>query len=385
MSVLYEPVQWNRAKIIYDVVLIAMVAVYILLFLNLAPQLSEGARATDGQIQRIRAFGTCAFLMLTVVLCIGPAARLDRRFLPVLYNRRHIGVITAAVAFTHAAFVLDWYYNFSPTDRYVALLSSNTSFGQVLGFPFEAFGIFALFVLIVLAVTSHDFWLKFLTPPVWKAMHMAIYFAYAAVIAHIALGYLQDGRNGAFLVVTLASVACVVGLHVAALYADWRDEGRQAVVSAPEVSTWIAIAPAGNFQDGRAKIVMLPNGEKVAVFRHGEKLSALTNACAHQNGPLGEGRIVDGCVTCPWHGFQYRPEDGCAPAPFTEKIATYRLKLTDGVIHLDPRANPPGTFVEPIVSPLPLDAQAVGSSAPASKAASSGPTTDGSATPGVTA
>ena len=28
-------------------------------------------------------------------------------------------------------------------------------------------------------------------------------------------------------------------------------------------------------------------------------------------GPLGEGKIVDGCITCPWHGFQYRPQDGC--------------------------------------------------------------------------
>jgi nitrite reductase/ring-hydroxylating ferredoxin subunit len=29
-----------------------------------------------------------------------------------------------------------------------------------------------------------------------------------------------------------------------------------------------------------------------------------------QNGPLGEGRIVDGCITCPWHGYQYRPDTG---------------------------------------------------------------------------
>lgn len=25
--------------------------------------------------------------------------------------------------------------------------------------------------------------------------------------------------------------------------------------------------------------------------------------CKHQNDPLGEGKIVDGCVTCPWHGY----------------------------------------------------------------------------------
>ncbi|MEL7048097.1 MAG: Rieske 2Fe-2S domain-containing protein [Pseudomonadota bacterium] len=353
MSVLYEPIQWNRSKVVYDVVVLAMVAAYILLFLNLAPQISDGARGTDGLIQRMRAFGSCGFLLLTVVLCIGPLARLDRRFLPLLYNRRHLGVITAAVAFTHAAFVLDWYYNFSPTDRYVALLISNTSFGQVLGFPFEVFGIFALVVLIILAVTSHDFWLKFLTPPVWKAMHMLIYFAYAAVVAHVALGYLQDGKNVAFMGMTFVSVFAVVSLHAAAAYKDWRDEGRQVAIGAEEINAWVRVAPPEDFADGRAKIVMLADGEKVAVFRHGDKISALTNACAHQNGPLGEGRIVDGCVTCPWHGFQYRPEDGCAPAPFTEKIATYHLKIENGAVLLNPVANPPGTYVEPVVSALP--------------------------------
>ena len=51
----------------------------------------------------IRAFGTCAFVMLTAILWIGPLARLDRRFLPLLYNRRHFGVLTFLVALVHVA------------------------------------------------------------------------------------------------------------------------------------------------------------------------------------------------------------------------------------------------------------------------------------------
>ena len=49
------------------------------------------------------------------------------------------------------------------------------------------------------------------------------------------------------------------------------------------------------------------------------------------------------CVTCPWHGYEYRLEDGCAPPPFTEKLATYRVRLRDGMIEVDPNALPPGT------------------------------------------
>ena len=93
---------------------------------------------------------------------------------------------------------------------------------------------------------------------------------------------------------------------------------------------------------------MTPDGERVAVVRHGDKISALSNVCAHQNGPLGEGRVIDGCLTCPWHGHQFRPEDGCAPAPFTDKVPTYRVKLENGVIYVDPTPNPKGTYVEPV-------------------------------------
>jgi len=48
-------------------------------------------------------------------------------------------------------------------------------------------------------------------------------------------------------------------------------------------------------------------------------------------------------VTCPWHGYQYRLTDGCAPPPFTEKLATYRVRVSHGVIEVDPRPLPPGT------------------------------------------
>ena len=52
--------------------------------------------------------------------------------------------------------------------------------------------------------------------------------------------------------------------------------------------------------------------------------------------------MIDGCITCPWHGYQYRLEDGRAPPPFTEKLATYRLRVRDGIVEVDPQALPPG-------------------------------------------
>src|SRR5215468_3531595 len=94
MSSAFRAVQWNRTKLVYDGILLAGVALYIGAYLTLMHWLDPPKDLPAAIDVRIRAFGTCAFFMLTIILSIGPLARLDRRFLPLLYNRRHFGVLT---------------------------------------------------------------------------------------------------------------------------------------------------------------------------------------------------------------------------------------------------------------------------------------------------
>ena len=353
MSVKYIPVQWNRSKWFYDAIMLSGMASFLWVFLYLAPEALNHERPINPPIRNARAFGACAFVMLTVILCIGPMTRLDQRWLPLLYNRRHFGVMTASVAMTHAYFVLGWYFSFfRGADKWHTVLFANTSYGQILGFPFESLGIFALICLLILAATSHDFWLKFLTPPVWKAIHFLIYPTYAAVVGHIVLGALQAREDLTLAAIVTVGAVLVIGLHLAAA---WR-EHRLALPSA--AADWIEVGSADAIAEGRALVTTLPSGDRVAVFRHEDALSAISNACAHQNGPLGEGRILDCLVTCPWHGFQYDVRNGQSPAPFTEKIPTYRLKVEDGVVFVDPDANAPGTAVDPVSVPSAPEATA---------------------------
>ena len=340
MSERYVPVGWNVSKIVYDAIVLGLIGLYISICLWVSPAYRHVTLPVDDYTQTMHAFGTCAFLLLTVILSIGPAARLDPRFLPLLYNRRHLGVITAAVAATHASAALDWYFSYGPFNRYEMLLRGNTSFSQVQGFPFELFGVFALAVMVLLAATSHDFWLRFLTPPVWKALHMLLYAAYLSVVAHISLGAMQAESNPFLAVVTGFCAVGVVSLHLAA--------SRHRPADDPVTDGWIDAGPAAEIPEGRAIAVTPPGREPIAIFRHDGRLSAVLGVCAHQNGPLAEGRIVDGCITCPWHGFQYRPEDGCAPPPYSEKLPTFRLRIVAGRVLVDPAALPPGTAVEPV-------------------------------------
>jgi nitrite reductase/ring-hydroxylating ferredoxin subunit/DMSO/TMAO reductase YedYZ heme-binding membrane subunit len=353
MSAGYKPVSWNRSKLIYDAILLFGIAAYLLLYLRLGPSLARVTLPPDGPTMAMKAYGSCAFLMLSLVLCIGPLARLDSRFLPLLYNRRHFGVLTCTVAGGHVAAVLGWYFSYSATPVLAGLLGADTSYAELHGFPFVPFGIAAFVILVALAATSHDFWLAFLTPPAWKALHRLIYVAYALVAVHLALGALQDARNPLFPVVVFGALMTVSGLHLAAALRTQRQDAARAPL---RPDAWIDAGPPQAIEEGRAVIVALESGEKVAIFRNDGRLSAVSNTCAHQNGPLGEGRVIDGCVTCPWHGYQYRLADGCAPPPFTERIATYHLRLDDDHVLLDPRPNSPGTPVEPLRVDVPAPA-----------------------------
>ena len=48
----------------------------------------------------------------------------------------------------------------------------------------------------------------------------------------------------------------------------------------------------------------------IALFRAGEHVYAYPNVCPHKGGPVGEGLVVDGIVTCPWHGSQFEVATG---------------------------------------------------------------------------
>jgi nitrite reductase/ring-hydroxylating ferredoxin subunit len=55
-----------------------------------------------------------------------------------------------------------------------------------------------------------------------------------------------------------------------------------------------------------------------------------------------KGKILDGCITCPWHGYQYLPHNGQSPPPFTEKVSTYDVRVREGKVFLNPK--PHGAF-----------------------------------------
>jgi DMSO/TMAO reductase YedYZ heme-binding membrane subunit/nitrite reductase/ring-hydroxylating ferredoxin subunit len=351
MSNAYRAVGWTPHKKLYDAILAGGVVLYLALFVATGIALDPNATI---ETQLIRALGTGALLLLHVILAIGPLARLDRRFLPLLYNRRHLGVTAFLLALGHAAFAVVQFHALGDVHPLVSVLVSNTRFDNVSQFPFEALGLLALLILFAMAATSHDFWLANLTAAVWKALHMLVYLAYGLIVLHVALGVMQAERHAVLAVLLGLGLAAIVTLHVVS---GQRERAIDRPAGVPARDGFVEVCRVGEIRDQRARIVTIA-GERVAVFRYGDKISAISNVCQHQNGPLGEGKIVDGCVTCPWHGYQYRPETGASPPPFTEKVPTFRVRLEGDRVLVDPRPNPAGTRVEPVWIPAPRAAAA---------------------------
>ena len=344
MGLEYVSVQWNRQKKFYDAVLISGVAGYLAIFGVLTKILFP--HVTD-EIMLMRAFGTAAFLLLHIILCIGPLCRLNPKFLPMLYNRRHAGVTMFTLGLIHAILVIITYHAGGDTNPILSIFKGSPLNGSVSGVPFQPFGFFALIIFFLMAATSHDFWLANLSAPVWKSLHMMVYVAYALLVLHVTFGVLQGEGSPLYVVVVALGLVMVLGLHVTAARREVAaDGGTQNGVNSAAADDYVDACAVADIPESRARIVCL-SGERVAIFKYDGKISAVSNVCQHQNGPLGEGKIVSGCITCPWHGYQYRPDTGASPPPFVEKVPTFNLLVKNGRVFVHPKPNPAGTRAEP--------------------------------------
>ena len=341
MSVSYTSILWNKQKKRYDLALSVIILSFLIFFFVWH---SLWHPTATFETVFIRAFGWLAIFLLHVILVIGPLARMNDRFLMVLYNRRHLGVTMFVMGAIHGIFSMMNFHALSDTNPIRSVFISNLDYGNLATFPFQVLGFIGLTILALMATSSHDFWLKNLGPKVWKSLHTLVYLAYCLLIMHIVLGGLQNETDPIIFQVLIAAFTGVTGLHI---WAGFRERGTDRHISSDQQVDFVYACEVDDIKDNRAKIVAV-SGERVALFKYDGQLSAVSNVCRHQGGPIGEGKIIDGCITCPWHGYQYLPGNGQSPPPFTEKVETYHLKLEGSQVFIDPKPNAPGTPVQPV-------------------------------------
>ena len=336
MGVSYLAVGWNRQKKIYDWLIFGFCVLYLTVFVVLTAIFNPDYTF---ETVLIRSTSTLAVLLLHIILSIGPLSRINKKFLPLLYNRRHLGVTMFSIALVHGSFSILQFHSQGNVNPFVSLFTSNTHFGSLADFPFQSLGFTALIIFFLMAITSHDFWLHNLSPKVWKMLHMCVYLAYFLIIMHVMLGVIQYETNPVFVIILIVGACTLISLHI---YAGIKETKIDHKKFGLEKEGFTMVCKVNDIEEDRAKMFCLGE-ERIAIFKTSGKLFAVNNVCKHQNGPLGEGKIIDGCITCPWHGYQYLPNNGQSPPPFKEKVSTYDVKIEKGNVWLNPTPYGEGT------------------------------------------
>jgi len=92
-------------------------------------------------------------------------------------------------------------------------------------------------------------------------------------------------------------------------------------------SDWTAVTEDAQLIEGQPQRIEV-EGTPLLVVRDGGEVRVLADRCSHRGGPLSEGEIADGCVTCPWHGSRFRLADGSVeqgPAAYPQPALDVRV------------------------------------------------------------
>jgi nitrite reductase (NADH) small subunit len=86
--------------------------------------------------------------------------------------------------------------------------------------------------------------------------------------------------------------------------------------------------------DGRGKECVIA-ARVLAIYKLGNDVVAIDGICPHAGGPLAQGAVCNGIVTCPWHGWQYDLRSGQHRLNPRICVETFRVTVDDGKVYVD--------------------------------------------------
>lgn len=95
-----------------------------------------------------------------------------------------------------------------------------------------------------------------------------------------------------------------------------RDARGRAVDRTPAVQV---LGPVAQLRRSAPVVVATPTGP-LRIVTIGADLVAHPTVCPHLGGPLDDAPVVDGCITCPWHGYRFDVRTG-------KPVGSHRCKL----------------------------------------------------------
>ena len=99
--------------------------------------------------------------------------------------------------------------------------------------------------------------------------------------------------------------------------------------------SWVDVGPESALPARGARTLKIGSLE-IAVFRTGTgEVFALRDRCPHRGGPLSQGIVHGGRVTCPLHDWVIDLKSGCATGADEGCTPTYPIRIVAGRIEID--------------------------------------------------
>jgi nitrite reductase/ring-hydroxylating ferredoxin subunit/uncharacterized membrane protein len=145
------------------------------------------------------------------------------------------------------------------------------------------------------------------------------------------------GRSGRLLSLAgaaVSSVGATLGGHLSYHLATGVNHSDRVRDLAPK--GWQPLGLLADLPEGQP--VRRTTGEvPVFVLRRGRQVVVLADQCPHLAGPLSGGEVVgtdgDARIVCPWHGSEFRLDDGCVVhGPATAAVPRFEARVVDGAL-----------------------------------------------------
>jgi nitrite reductase/ring-hydroxylating ferredoxin subunit/uncharacterized membrane protein len=145
----------------------------------------------------------------------------------------------------------------------------------------------------------------------------------------------RRGRRARGRALALAgSSALAVGGHLGGHLSYVHGEGVAVTTFEEGSANWVEALPEQELAEGRPTCVLVDR-VPVLLLREGGEIHALANRCTHRGGPLHEGEIADGRVTCPWHGSKFDLRTGSVErGPASSPQPAYEARAANGTIEV---------------------------------------------------
>lgn len=149
----------------------------------------------------------------------------------------------------------------------------------------------------------------------------------------------KTGSRGVGVLLSLAGAAMMTGgAYLGGHMTFRRSIGVDHTALEWRVDDWTPVCDEGELAEGEAKLVDA-GGNDVMLYRNGSTICALADKCMHAGGPLHEGTVENGRVTCPWHASMFNLADGSlARGPATAPQPSYETRVQGGKIEVKARA-----------------------------------------------